>query len=102
LPHLAKVVRGGAPLGRAGQGTPQESPDVCFDLKENWADSHKQKKINAGYELDTQKGYFEAREVGIVCAGAAVASAVFYATGVRVREFPIALDKILAGLSQPI
>jgi xanthine dehydrogenase YagR molybdenum-binding subunit len=37
-------------------------------------------------------------EVGIVGAGAAVANAVFNATGVRVREFPVTLDKVLAGL----
>jgi xanthine dehydrogenase YagR molybdenum-binding subunit len=37
-------------------------------------------------------------EVGIVGAGAAVANAVFNATGVRVREFPVTLDKVLPGL----
>jgi xanthine dehydrogenase YagR molybdenum-binding subunit len=37
-------------------------------------------------------------EVGIVGAGAAIANAVFNATGVRVREFPVTLDKVLAGL----
>jgi xanthine dehydrogenase YagR molybdenum-binding subunit len=37
-------------------------------------------------------------EVGIVGAGAAVANAVFNATGVRIREFPITLDKLLPGL----
>jgi xanthine dehydrogenase YagR molybdenum-binding subunit len=37
-------------------------------------------------------------ELGISGAAAAVANAVFNATGVRVREFPITLDKVLAGL----
>ncbi len=37
-------------------------------------------------------------ELGICGAGAAVANAVYNATGVRVREFPITLDKVLAGL----
>jgi xanthine dehydrogenase YagR molybdenum-binding subunit len=37
-------------------------------------------------------------ELGICGAGGAVANAVFNATGVRVREFPITLDKVLAGL----
>jgi xanthine dehydrogenase YagR molybdenum-binding subunit len=37
-------------------------------------------------------------EVGIVGAGAAIANAVFNATGVRVRQFPVTLDKVLAGL----
>jgi xanthine dehydrogenase YagR molybdenum-binding subunit len=40
-------------------------------------------------------------EVGICGAGASVGNAVFNATGVRVREFPITLDKILPWLKQP-
>lgn len=38
-------------------------------------------------------------EVGIVGAGAAVANAVFNATGARVREFPVTLDKLLPALT---
>jgi xanthine dehydrogenase YagR molybdenum-binding subunit len=38
-----------------------------------------------------------AGEIG-VCGGAAVANAVFNATGVRVRDFPVTLDKVLANL----
>jgi xanthine dehydrogenase YagR molybdenum-binding subunit len=41
-------------------------------------------------------------EVGIVGAGAAVANAVFNATGIRVREFPVTLDKLLPHLPQPV
>ncbi len=37
-------------------------------------------------------------ELSIGGAGAAVANAVFNATGVRVRDFPITLDKVLPGL----
>ena len=37
-------------------------------------------------------------ELGICGAGAAVANAVYNATGVRVREFPITLDKVRAGV----
>jgi xanthine dehydrogenase YagR molybdenum-binding subunit len=37
-------------------------------------------------------------ELGICGSGAAVANAVFNATGVRVREFPITIEKILPGL----
>jgi xanthine dehydrogenase YagR molybdenum-binding subunit len=37
-------------------------------------------------------------EVGVCGAGAAVANAVFNASGVRVRDFPITLDKVLSGL----
>ena len=37
-------------------------------------------------------------ELGISGAGAAIANAVYNATGVRVRDYPITLDKLLAGL----
>jgi xanthine dehydrogenase YagR molybdenum-binding subunit len=37
-------------------------------------------------------------EVGNCGAGAAIANAVFNATGVRVREFPITIEKVLSGL----
>jgi len=37
-------------------------------------------------------------EVGICGAGAAIANAVFNATGVRVRDLPITLEKVLPGL----
>jgi xanthine dehydrogenase YagR molybdenum-binding subunit len=38
-------------------------------------------------------------ELGICGSGAAIANAIFNATGIRVRSFPITLDKILDGLS---
>ncbi|KKX32939.1 xanthine dehydrogenase family protein molybdopterin-binding subunit [Rhizobium sp. LC145] len=38
-------------------------------------------------------------ELGVCGTGAAVANAIYNATGVRVREFPITLDKLLAGLA---
>jgi len=34
-------------------------------------------------------------EIGIVGAGAAIANAVFHATGKRVRDLPVTLDKLL-------
>jgi xanthine dehydrogenase YagR molybdenum-binding subunit len=37
-------------------------------------------------------------ELGICGVGAAVANAIYNATGVRVREYPITLDKLLNGL----
>jgi xanthine dehydrogenase YagR molybdenum-binding subunit len=37
-------------------------------------------------------------ELGNCGANAAVANAVFNATGVRVREFPITIEKVLPGL----
>jgi xanthine dehydrogenase YagR molybdenum-binding subunit len=38
-------------------------------------------------------------EIGIVGTAAAVANAVYHASGVRVRDLPVTLDKVLAGLS---
>ena len=35
-------------------------------------------------------------EIGITGAGAAIANAVFHATGKRVRDLPITLDKVIA------
>ncbi|THF84309.1 xanthine dehydrogenase family protein molybdopterin-binding subunit [Deinococcus sp. KSM4-11] len=51
-------------------------------------------------ELDDQSSPLRAKglgELGISGVGAAVASAVYNASGVRVRDFPITLDKVLAG-----
>lgn len=39
-------------------------------------------------------------EIGVVGTAAAIGNAVFHATGVRVRELPITVDKILAGLAR--
>ena len=41
-------------------------------------------------------------ELGICGAPAAIGNAVFNATGVRVRDFPITLDKLLPGLPQQV
>jgi xanthine dehydrogenase YagR molybdenum-binding subunit len=37
-------------------------------------------------------------ELGICGVGAAIANAIYNATGVRVRDYPITLDKLLARL----
>ena len=39
-----------------------------------------------------------AGEIGIVGAAAAVVNAVYHATGVRVRDLPVTLDKVLTGM----
>ncbi len=39
-------------------------------------------------------------ELGIAGAGAAVANAIYNATGIRVRDYPVTLDKLLAGLPE--
>ena len=39
-------------------------------------------------------------ELGICGVGGAVANAVYNATGVRLRDFPMTVDKVLAGLPE--
>jgi xanthine dehydrogenase YagR molybdenum-binding subunit len=60
------------------------------DLRADWLDEHDPHLNPMG-----SKGI---GEIGIVGTAAAVANAVFHATGVRVRDLPITLDKVLAGL----
>jgi xanthine dehydrogenase YagR molybdenum-binding subunit len=56
------------------------------------------------YWLDEHDPYVNAMgskgigEIGITGTAAAVANAVWHATGVRVRDLPVTLDKVLAGL----
>lgn len=40
-------------------------------------------------------------ELGLCGVGAAIANAIHHATGVRVRDYPVTLDKLLAGLPPP-
>ena len=52
-------------------------------------------------ERDTHANPLQAKgigELGISGAGAAVVNAIHNATGVRVRDYPVTLDKLLAGL----
>uniref|UniRef100_UPI00296E573A xanthine dehydrogenase family protein molybdopterin-binding subunit n=1 Tax=Enterobacter sp. TaxID=42895 RepID=UPI00296E573A len=41
-------------------------------------------------------------ELGLCGVGAAIANAVFNATGVRVRDYPLTLDKLLKGLPEQV
>jgi xanthine dehydrogenase YagR molybdenum-binding subunit len=41
-------------------------------------------------------------EIGSVGAAAAIANAVFNATGIRIRDLPITLDKILMRQNHPL
>jgi xanthine dehydrogenase YagR molybdenum-binding subunit len=52
-------------------------------------------------ELDNKANPLKSKgvgELGICGAGASLANAVYNACGVRVRDYPITLDKVLAGL----
>jgi xanthine dehydrogenase YagR molybdenum-binding subunit len=53
-------------------------------------------------ELDDKASPLKAKglgELGICGVGAAVANAVYNACGVRIRDYPLTLDKVLAGLA---
>ena len=63
-------------------------------------------RIDGPLKLTGQATYaYEHRgvgELGNCGANAAVANAVFNATGVRVRDFPITVEKVLPGLPLPV
>ena len=77
---------------------------VNHDLAEYHVPSHADiPKIDVFFisEIDDKTNPLKIKgvgELGICGSGAAVANAVYNATGVRVREFPITLDKVRAGL----
>ena len=50
-------------------------------------------------ELTNDLGVKGLGEIGIVGTGAAVANAVFHATGVRVRNLPITIDKLIGSMA---
>ena len=52
-------------------------------------------------ETDAKSSPMKAKgvgELGICGVGAAVANAVYNACGVRIREYPLTLDKVIKGL----
>ncbi len=56
-------------------------------------------------ETDDKSSWIKAKgvgELGICGVGAAVANAVYNATGVRVRDYPLTLDKVLPGLPSQV
>ena len=56
-------------------------------------------------ELDDKSNPLKSKgigELGICGAGAAMANAVYNACGIRVRDYPITLDKVLAGLPSQV
>ena len=63
------------------------------DIDAVWVDEHDEHLNPMG-----SKGI---GEIGIVGTAAAIANAVHHATGQRVRDLPIRLDKLLAGPAQP-
>jgi xanthine dehydrogenase YagR molybdenum-binding subunit len=52
-------------------------------------------------ELDDKSSPMKAKgvgELGVCGSGAAVANAIYIATGIRILDYPITLDKLLPGL----
>lgn len=52
-------------------------------------------------ELDDKSSPMKAKgvgELGICGAGAAVANAIYNATGIRIRDYPLTIDKIIGGM----
>jgi xanthine dehydrogenase YagR molybdenum-binding subunit len=52
-------------------------------------------------ELDNESNPLKSKgigELGICGAGASIANAIYNACGVRIRDYPITLDKLLSGL----
>jgi len=56
-------------------------------------------------ELDDKSSPMKAKgvgELGICGAGAAVANAIYNACGVRIRDYPLTLDKVIAGMGKRV
>lgn len=81
---------------------------VNYDLAEYHALSHVDIRAIEPYfrpEFDDKANPLKIKgvgELGICSAGAAIANAVYNACGVRIRNFPLTLDKVLAGLKSTV
>jgi xanthine dehydrogenase YagR molybdenum-binding subunit len=56
-------------------------------------------------EVETMSSPMKAKgvgELGLCGVGAAVANAIYNATGVRIRDYPVTLDKLLAKMPAPV
>ena len=94
----------GAALHEHAVVDPRHGHFVNHDLGEYHVPSHADiPAIEAHFiqEVDDKTNPLKIKgvgELGICGAGAALANAVYNACGVRLREFPLTLDKVLAGL----
>ncbi|MGJ7491804.1 molybdopterin cofactor-binding domain-containing protein [Variovorax sp. ZT4R33] len=93
----------GAALHEAAIVDPRFGCFVNHDLAEYHVPSHADiPAIQAVFldEVDDKTNPLKIKgvgELGICGAGAAVANAVYNATGVRIRDYPLTLDKVMAG-----
>ncbi len=100
-------ILGGVVMGIGMALTEETMPDPAFGrfMNHNLAEYHV--PVNADiYDIDVifvpeedpeinQLGIKGLGEIGIVGTAAAVANAIFHATGTRVRDLPITVDKLL-------
>ena len=85
---------------------PRHSYFVNHDLAEYHVVAHADvPSVDAFFlpELDDKANPLKSKglgELGICGAGASVANAIYNATGIRIRDYPMTLDKVLKGLEQ--
>ncbi|AWN52434.1 xanthine dehydrogenase family protein molybdopterin-binding subunit [Methylobacterium sp. 17Sr1-1] len=95
----------GAALMEAIEVDPRYGSFVNHDLAEYHVPVHADlPEIDAVFlpELDDKANPLKSKglgELGICGAGAALANAVYNATGIRIRDYPLTLDKILEGFT---
>jgi xanthine dehydrogenase YagR molybdenum-binding subunit len=96
----------GAALMEAVEVDPRFGHFVNHDLAEYHVPVHADvPEIDALFlpELDTRSNPLKSKglgELGICGAGAALANAVYNATGLRLRDYPLTLDKVLDGFME--
>ncbi|MEV5412009.1 xanthine dehydrogenase family protein molybdopterin-binding subunit [Thermopolyspora sp. NPDC052614] len=78
-------------VGDDGLGTGSREP-------RQGRDQHREQGRDQGREQSTEQSMESVAEIGIVATAAAIANAVYHATGVRVRNLPIRLDRLVTRL----
>jgi xanthine dehydrogenase YagR molybdenum-binding subunit len=99
------IFRMGAALEEALILDPRFGCFVNHDLAEYYVPVHADVlNVDAIFlpELDAESNPLKSKgigELGICGAGASIANAIYNACGVRVRDYPITLDKLISELS---
>ena len=69
--------------------------DIAVNAKRQVADAAARAEAKAVIERWNEQLVASVGEIGITGTAGAVANAVWLATGIRVRKFPIALDRLI-------